>query len=57
MPSRSPEFSMHAADRRGKMGGMGGKREQKKCVGVFGQTESSFRTKDVATYPVILCTM
>ena len=33
---------------------MDGRREQKKSMGVFGQKASSFRTKHVATYPVIL---
>lgn len=37
MPSRSPDVSMHAADRRRKMGGRGGGGEKKKGVGAFGQ--------------------
>lgn len=43
VPSRSPDVSMHAADRSRKMGGMGGRGEKKKkSVGLFAQQTESF---------------
>lgn len=58
VPSRSPDVSMHAADRSRKMGGMGGRGENKnKCVGLFAQQTKFYRSKKVPTYPVILWNM